>query len=314
MSWSSVVVGLVLALGAGPVVAQSPPQQAPADSPTVLNDVVVDGRRLEALAREFVAEVSRPGARRGLARWNRPICVAVVNLRAEAGQYIVDRISDVARELDVEAGEPGCRPNILIVGTVDGAALASAIVEDRPRNFDLRHNGTDSGAAAFRHFRTGDSPVRWWPISMPIDTETNDRAVRLPGDIDPATGQPTAPKIQIHGASRVRTQIRDDMIRSIIIVDVDRLGGTDLVQLGDYLSFVALAQIDAFAETSDFPTILNLFADPTSAPAGLTDWDRSYLTALYEHDQLRINRGSQVRAVAEGVARDQRTAAESEPD
>ena len=32
---------------------------------------------------------------------------------------------------------------------------------------------------------------------------------------------------------------------------------------------------------------------PASAPAGLTEWDRSYLTALYEHDQLRINRNSQ---------------------
>jgi len=99
------------------------------------------------------------------------------------------------------------------------------------------------------------------------------------------------------------------MVRSIIIVDVDRLAGASLVQLADYLALVALAQIDAEADTAPYPTILNLFADPASAPAGLTEWDRSYLTALYEHDQLRINRNSQVRAVAEAVTRDRRQAA-----
>ena len=313
---SSLSAGLVLtlALWSGAVQAQAVPQtpaaQTPAvQSPTQLGEVVVEGRQLEALVRNFVTDVSQPANNRGLARWNRPICVGAVNLRNDVGQYVIDRISDVARELEVEAGEPGCRPNVLIVAAVDGAGLATALVEDRPRNFDLRHNGTDAGTRAFRNFRTGDQPVRWWQISMPIDSETGGRAVRLPGDIDPASGQPSAPEIHVFAASRLRTQIRDDLVRSVIIVDVDRLGGASLVQLADYLALVALAQVDAEADTAPYPTILNLFADPASAPAGLTDWDRSYLTALYEHDQLRINRNSQVRAVAEAVTRDRREAA-----
>ena len=57
--------------------------------------------------------------------------------------------------------------------------------------------------------------------------------------------------------------------------------------------------------------MLNLFARPRFGPGGLTDWDRSYLTALYEHDQLRINRNSQVSAVADAVTRDRRDAAEA---
>jgi len=302
MSSLSAVLALTFTLAAGAASAQEPPPQTPPARPSAqLDDVVVEGRQLEALVRNFVTEVSQPANNRGLARWNRPICVGAVNLRNGVGQYVVDRISDVARELEVEAGEPGCRPNILIVAADDGAALASAIVEDRPRNFDLRHNGTDAGTRAFRNFRTGDQPVRWWQISMPIDSDTGDRAVRLPGD-----GAP--PVIRVFSASRLRTQIRDDMLRSVIIVDVERLAGANLVQLADYLALVALAQVDAEADTSAFPTILNLFEDPASAPAGLTDWDRSYLTALYEHDQLRINRNSQVRAVAEAVIQDRREA------
>ena len=323
---SSLSAGLVLTLalwsGAVPAqavpptpAAQTPAAQTPAvQSPaaqgsTQLGEVVVEGRQLEALIRNFVTDVSQPANNRGLARWNRPVCVGAVNLRSEVGQYVIDRISDIARELEVEAGEPGCRPNVLIVAAVDGAGLASALVENRPRNFDLRHNGTDAGTRAFRNFRTGDQPVRWWQISMPIDSETGTRAVRLPGDISPSTGAPAAPSINVFAASRLRTQIRDDMVRSVIIVDVDRLAGASLVQLADYLALVALAQIDGEADTAPYPTILNLFADPASAPAGLTEWDRSYLTALYEHDQLRINRNSQVRAVAEAVTRDRREAA-----
>ena len=312
MSSLSAVLALTLALTANAVPTQDAPQTPPAQTPgsppsAQLDDVVVEGRQLEALVRSFVTEVSQPANNRGLARWNRPICVGAVNLRADISQYVIDRISDVARELEVEAGEPGCRPNVLIVVAVDGAGLASALVEDRPRNFDLRHNGTDAGTRAFRNFRTGDQPVRWWQISMPINSDNGERAVRLPGDEG-------APIIRVFSASRLRTQIRDDMVRSVIIVDVDRLGGASLVQLADYLTLVALAQVDAEADTAPYPTILNLFADPASAPAGLTDWDRSYLTALYEHDQLRINRNSQVRAVAEAVTRDRRDAAETAPE
>jgi hypothetical protein len=189
---SSLSAGLVLtlALWSGAVPAQAVPQTPAAPTPAVqspaqLGEVVVEGRQLEALVRSFVTDVSQPANNRGLARWNRPICVGAVNLRSEVGQYVIDRISDIARELEVEAGEPGCRPNVLIVAAVDGAGLASALVEDRPRNFDLRHNGTDAGTRAFRNFRTGDQPVRWWQISMPIDSETGTRAVRLPGDISP---------------------------------------------------------------------------------------------------------------------------------
>ncbi len=310
MSSLSAALALTFALAAGTASAQDPSARtAPPEPSEQLGDVVVEGRQLEALVRNFVTEVSQPANNRGLARWNRPICVGAVNLRAEVARYVIDRVSDVARELGVDAREPGCRPNILIVGTVDGAGLASALVEDRPRNFDLRHNGTDAGTAAFRAFRTDERPVRWWQTSLPIDTESGGRAVRLPGDIDPSTGRPAAPEIRITGATRLRTQIRDSMVRSIVIIDVDRLGGANLVQLADYVAFVALAQIDVDADIGGYRTILNLFGDPASAPAGLTDWDRTYLTARYEHDQLRINRNSQVRAVADAVTRDRREAA-----
>lgn len=305
---ASLAFGLALAVSAqdAPV-----PQQAEPPAAVSLEDVVVTGHSLENLVREFVTEVGQPAARRGLARWSRGVCVGAINFRPETAQFLVDRVSDAARGLEVPAGEPGCRPNVLVIGTVDGAALASALVADRPREFDLRHNGTDAGARAFRAFRTDDRPVRWWQISFPVDSETGRRAVRLPGDVGDS-GQPTAPIISVFSASRLNSQIRDDMMRVVIIIDVDRVQGVSAVQLADYVAFVSLAQVDPEADTSGYETILNLFNGGEGAPEGLTGWDHSYLQALYRQEPRRINPNSQVDAVVGDIARDRRAAAATE--
>jgi hypothetical protein len=52
---------------------------------------------------------------------------------------------------------------------------------------------------------------------------------------------------------------------------------------------VALAQIDPSANPASFDSILNVFNNP-AAYSGLTDWDRSYLKALYSFDQERTTR------------------------
>jgi hypothetical protein len=312
---ASLAFGLALVASASgqdaPVAA---PQQAEPPAPVSLEDVVVTGHSLETLVREFVAEVGQPAARRGLARWSRRgVCVGAVNFRPETAQFLVDRISDTARALEVAAGEPGCRPNVLVIGTVDGAALASALVEDRPREFDLHHNGTDAGSRAFRAFRTDERPVRWWQISFPVDSDTGRRAVRLPGDVGDS-GQPTAPIISVFSASRLNSQIRDDMMRVVIIIDVDKVQGVSAGQLADYIAFVSLAQVDPEADTSGYETILNLFNDGAEAPEGLTGWDQSYLQALYRQEPRRINPNSQVDAVVGDIARDRRAAAAAAED
>lgn len=290
---------------AGPPAPSADPQAYEID------DVVVEARRLEDFIGDFVEAVGEPPRRRGLARWHEPICVGVVNLRAERAQYIVDRVSDVARDLGVEAGEPGCRANVMIAATADAPALARALVERKRRVLDPGHSGTNAGDAALRAFQDSDRAVRWWHISLPTNSETGEIAVRLPGMTD-QYGEPMAPQIRVTSASRLRSQIRDDMERVLIIVDVERLPGTNLAALADYLAFVALAQVDPEAETEAWPTILNLFSGSPDAEA-LTDWDMTYLRALYEPDyRLRVNPNTQRDAIARLMATERRAAAAEE--
>ena len=53
-------------------------------------------------------------------------------------------------------------------------------------------------------------------------------------------------------------------------------------QFADYVAMVGLAQLKPSDSLADAPTILKLFnGSPQAAPAGMTDWDRAYLKALY---------------------------------
>ena len=308
------LLAATVALAGAPQDAPVPSPQEPPAAAATLEDVVVERRPLEELVREFVTEVGAPVRRRGLARWHDRLCVGVVNVRAELGQALADRVSQVGMELGLDIGEPGCRANVFIVFTDDGAALADAMVEESRRAFRIGVGGLDRGRGALEEFRTAERPVRWWHVSLPVNADTGQRAVRLAGDVD-EFGNPTAPTIGVFAASRLSTQFRDDLKKAMIVVDIDELGGVNLAQLADYLAMVALAQIDPDADTAGYDTILNLFADPAGVD-GLTEWDVSYLTSLYRvqgSPVLRINPRGQSGVIAADMLRDRREAAEPAP-
>ncbi len=274
------------ALLSAPMQAQDPAGSARQDEPVTLGDVTVTGRPLDQLINNFVVEVAEPNRHRGLARWTERICVGVANLRPETAQVLADRVSTVASELGLDIGAPGCTPNILIVATDDGNALARTLVEERGRAFRLGGAGMDRGGDALADFVQNPRPVRWWQLSIPTDSETGDMAVRLPGDcssgscVDGASALLYAPQISTFAASRLRSQIVDNLSRAIVVVDVDEVSHLSITQLADYVAMVSLAQIDPNADTSAYASILNVMKNPDAA-AGLMDWDRAYLEGLY---------------------------------
>lgn len=289
--------------------AMSPaPQTAPAQQAadpagaTDLEDVEVTGRPLDSMIRNFVNEVAAPNRGRGLARWEDEICVGVANLRNEPAQYIADRVSTVAEDIGLTPGQPGCTPNIMVVATDDGAALAQQLVAERARAFRMGGAGMDRGGVALNAFKETDAPVRWWQVSMPTDSETGARAVRLPGECrnDCSSPMDMAPIVNVFAASRISTQIVDTLFRTIVILDVDQIADVSVVQLADYIAMVTLAQIDPSADTSGYASILNVFDDP-GATDTLTDWDTAYLTGLYDAERNRQNRRAGRMEIADSI-------------
>lgn len=287
----------------------SPPQQQPASAaadpgPVDLGEIEVTGRPLDDMIRSFVDEVAAPNRRRGIARWDDRICVGVANLRAEPAQYIVDRVSTVAEDLGVIPGEPGCQPNVIIIASDDPDGLARRLTEERDRAFRMGGSGMDRGGAALEAFVTSDAPVRWWQVSMPANSETGERATRIPGECrDPCQSpQDYAPVISTFAASRLSTQIVDYIFRTVVILDIDQISGVSGQQLADYVAMVTLAQIDPEADTSRYASILNVFGAPDTA-AGLTEWDTAYLRGLYDAERTRKNLHAGTTEIADSIHR-----------
>lgn len=275
---------------------QTPPQTPPAQAePAPLEDVVVEGRRVFEETEAFVEEIAAPARDRGLARWEGRICVGVGNLEPSLAQAVIDHISRVAVEYDIGVGEPGCRPNVMIVFAADGRAMATALVEADRKVFHLGVGGLDRGKAALEAFKTSEAPVRWWHVSMPVIGGTSQRAIRMPGDSAP---------IYIPGEGIVNRgrPIADNLNKVIIVVDAQRMGGANYAQLAEYLALVALAQVDPEGDTSRHDTILNVFHDPAGVQ-GMTAWDRAYLRTLYAHHSERIDPDFQAARMARGIIR-----------
>jgi len=301
---------IVIALAATLIQDPPPPVLAPQDPPVAetsqdpayrVEDIVVEGRRVDRAARAFIAEVARPPNDRGPARWAGSVCVGAANFSPAVAQYLVDHVSDVAESLGVRAEEPGCDPSILIVGAADGAAMADHLVSEKPQVFWPGGAGMNYSRSSLRDFRTGDRAVRWWHVSAPVISDTGELAVRLPG-MSSADDSPTgfAPWIVSTSASRLREQVEDQMKRSIIVVDVDMLEGVGLDQLGDYIAFVALAQVDPDVELTRFESVLNLFSDrPTTGR--FSPWDEAYLSGLYSMRPGYVSRGAQIDALGRSI-------------
>lgn len=284
------MLAAVLALSAGGQDA------APQDPPeTRLDDVVVDGRTLRELVRDFTSEVVAPPVGRGPARWDQKVCVGVANLRREAAQVIVDRVSAIALEVGLEIGEPGCSPNILILASEDGKGAARAMVEAAPRAFRPGYAGASRSVRQLELFQDSDAAVRWWHVSLPTMSDTRVAAVRLPGE--------AAPYIYQDG-SRLTTRIQNDLRRAFVVVDLSKMEGITFQQLGDYVGMVAMAQIDPDADTRGYDTILNLF-DTDRRVSGATQWDVSYLGSLYDAEFNARRAEHQVGRVASAMTRDQ---------
>jgi hypothetical protein len=293
---------------------QDSPQAAPPQSaPAQLGDIEVRGTVGLDMARTFVNRVAAPSRGRGLGHWG-DICPIVVNLERELAQAIVDRIAATAIDLGVGVREAGCNPDVVIVFSPDNRAVLNALVANEPTAFRTGDGVLDRGAAALRDLRNSSEPVLWWLSSMPIDSDTRQRAVRLKGD----TGGGVVPDyiaslVGCHpddcalaavpvirsagGASRLNTRIIDQIYKAIVLVDIQAVAGLNTAQLGDYLAMVSLAQVDPGAGTEAFDTILNLFDDPAHV-AGMTAWDRAYLEALYGPSSQRRSPRAQAAAVA----------------
>jgi hypothetical protein len=264
MAASLLAFGMSLVVLAQPQGAPGapPPTRPPAAqdaAETTLEGVVVKGRtkqeQYEAVSR-FVRQMAEPAGRR-LARWEQWVCPGIVGMTQRHGSYVLDRFAQEAWALGLQVGEPGCKPDFLIVVTTTPREVAAKFREDRVRFF--AHQRRSGGKQKLSEFVEVDRPVRWWHVAEQQENAGS-------------------------GGGRLASTWREQMSRALLIVDANQLEGITTEQLASYLAMASLAQLKADAQPAELQTIMTLFADRAAgkvSPATLTDWDRAYLNGLY---------------------------------
>ncbi|WAC61484.1 hypothetical protein [Brevundimonas sp. SL130] len=306
---SSSVMALALLLGgqaSPPQTTQLQPDPQPTEAQADLGEVTVLGRSLDSRVESFIEEVAAPPKGVGLARWHRDVCIGVANLAQPYAQFVVDRVSEVALDLGLNTGEPGCKANVMIIFANDASDVARRIVSEDPDGFRPALQHTDLGRDALDRFQNSDAPVRWWHVSLPVSADTGDLAIALSSDDEP-------PSLTVRGSSRLRSGIRNDLARVIIIVDMTQLGETRFSALADYLALLSMAQINPDAEVSSEASILSLFNSGTLQDA-MTDWDMNYLRSLYEAPGDRPNPAYQAREIGRVMVRSKQAASDAGGD
>jgi hypothetical protein len=309
------VVGLIaFAAAERRAAAQQPPASAteasssstPADEVRHRPDVIVTGDRAEFETKitGFVNQLTDfdyGDSNKGLARWEDPVCPLVSGLPQGMAEYILLRVSEVARAAGAPLAGENCRhPNLFIIVTKNP--------EKYLREQEKDHYADVFGGAApmlINEFVATPRPVRTWydtvertPEGLPmlneslpgasqqkwISTGGNPYAVPVrPADAQATLTNPWAQ------ASHVVLNVVWAIKKLYVIVDPTRFKGVKLGQLADYVSMAGLAQIKLDPKVAGDPTILTLFdTAPEAASAGLTDWDQAFLKSFYTAEQKTV--------------------------
>lgn len=283
---------LIVATGLVGLRAAAAQQSAAADAPAasasapqgLQPEVTVLGRRLKLAPRvqSFVYGITQLKDNQGLARWNSPVCPRVTGLPREQGEFVLERIAEIARAAHVPLGGEDCKPNLFIFLTTQPKELLLEM--------DRRKHWVTFGDAMpldVSEFINDSRPVKVWYNSSWVQPG----APLLPG---------LPPGIQIQGGggfgsfatvnspmkgSHIFNAVAYSFSLVYVIADQTQLRGVSLRQFADYAAMVGLSEIRPTPHLQDRRSILTLFGhDPAAAPSGLDEWDSLFLKYLYVTD------------------------------
>jgi hypothetical protein len=265
---------------------------SPGDSLKPFDTVTIEGRReVKRQIDAFVYGVLVTYLNDSLMRWDAPVCPMVEGQPGDQGEYIVARLSQVARDVHAPLADPGkpCHPNLLVAVSDDPDSVAQHWVKHEYTMFN-----TCNGVGYVNDFLKSRRPVRVFYNGKfrPNDGESSPDIAAY-SIIGLQLNLEFGPCIYGSGVAigtRLRFGAVQDLHSVIILVDGRRAANLNIGQLADYITMVGLAQIraDANMNTRMIPTILNVFDSPDAAPQALSPWDESFLRGLYTTKQSSV--------------------------
>jgi hypothetical protein len=272
-----------------PVEAASSASASPGTSASLPEVTVLAQRlKLEAQVSSFVNGITALQNNEGLARWHTPVCPLVSGLPAEEGEFILGRVSEIARAAGVPLAGEKCRANLFIFVTTHPKELAQAMEQGRYRVVVF----ADAAPLEVDEFVNTPLPVRVWHSTYETSAEgIRPTASPAPG-VQVTGGNAGLPFPEYYGpgtvgASRLVNRVKWEFSSAYVVADQTQLHGVSRGQFADYVAMVTLAEIKPSVHLGDTQSILKLFAGApgAAAPAGMSAWDQAFLKSLYGTQQ-----------------------------
>jgi hypothetical protein len=267
-------------------IADPDTQNSVSENRSKLDTVTVEARKqseIKSQISKFVAGAVFTYLNDSLERWDTPICPLVAGLPREGGEFVLARLSEIARDSHAPLGPEHCRPNLYVVITDDPDFLLEKWSSRDPHLFN-----TCNGMGYVRDFLHSKRPVRaYYNARFASGSgEQNFSALALQGlRLDPSFGGCV-------GSGAAGTRLRFGAVQQltsvIVVVDSRYTTNLNMGQLADYVAMVGLAQIRLDRDTGSAPTILHVFQGTDPQVQGLSPWDRAFLYGLYTTSQSSV--------------------------
>lgn len=260
---------------------------------TAEKEIVVTGNRPVDIrdATQFARHASAPVDGQ-LAKFNSPVCPRVLGLPEQLARQIEDRMADVALAAGAQVAQRGCKGNMVLIVSDDGADLVRRMQKIRS------HLIAGLEARDVRALIRAPGPVRSWTFTA---VENEDGQVAS----DPMDGSPTT--LEVRSASHIAPPTRQSIGIAIVVIDTQAIVGKNGVQVADYAAMRTLARTNP-VEGGRIDTILGLFGEGGATLPELSAADLTYLQSLYAMPGTRYGRDQIGR-----IARDVRKASAGAP-
>ena len=234
------------------------------------DEIVVEGKRIDKKEiDQFVgALVNTPGYGQ-IGRYEFEVCPVAVGLQPHQTDAIAKRIRAVAAAAGAPVAKAGCRPNLLVLITVNPDEFVAALRKKHPGFF---RDPIDQPVDIIR-----SGPTLAWHVEGRLDQDGLPATVVEGGASSYYSSSSMIP-------SRLVPATRPHFLAGILVLSVESLRGLSTTQVADYATMRLLARTDpARLASSTTPTILTVIDAPQDSlvPTTLTNWDLSYLKALY---------------------------------
>lgn len=269
--------------------------QMPESVPGITVEAQREREKLRHDVDAFAASAITKSFEDSFMRWDHPVCPLVAGFNHQVGEFILYRLSNIARSVHAPLGKENCKPNFFLLNARNPSTFLKILWRRSPRLFDTRH-----GIAPVKRFIDYPRPIRVWYNATDIDA---DEGVAFTDALAESAGIGMGTvDYPIHVSpsfgSRITTPVVRNIESAIIIVDPDKIQALNIGQMVDYVALVGLAQINLDKDIGQAPSILQVFsASAISPPLEMTAWDKALLLSLYTTEQKNKMQLSQMETV-----------------